>query len=215
VWHPSPRCGQCGRGAQARPAYRLAGNGGAGHVLRRRDVVRARQAVAAYVTVAAQKAPLPNTVKFIAAAERRGIPWMRFVDRSTSSPRVRARRLDGSFTDRTGNLPPYCANKHATSVALRDAAIPVPAQLLADSWKAASGQLSGWVPGRDKALARIRAWRRGRLEDRRPGSQGLRERSRYGKTVIVEKHVEGHDHRLLVVDAGWCRRRAGCRWRNR
>jgi cyanophycin synthetase len=162
------------------------------------------QAIAAYVTVAAQKAPLPNTVKFIRAAERRGIPWLRYVDRVYQfGYGAQARRLDGSFTDRTGNLATRIArNKHSASTALKAAGIPVPPQLLAGSLEAcveAARKLGYPVVVKPLAQDQGLGVAAGLGSEELVRKAFARARS-YGRSVIVEKHVEGEDHRLLVVN---------------
>ena len=145
----------------------------------------------------------PNTLRFAMAAHARG--WPVDVDGKVIRVGWGAHRqlFDSSFTGRTAHLAARTArDKHSTSRLLRQSALPVPPTSRVRDWDGAlrvARQL-GWpvvvkpgnqdqgtavVPGiRDEATLRVAFDRAARYS---PGA------------VIVEKHVDGDDHRLLVV----------------
>lgn len=147
----------------------------------------------------------PSTLRFAMAARQRGIPVA--VSATTDTLRLgwgsNALRMDGSFTESTGVLASRIArNKIQTGNLLRLAAVPVPPSILAHSVEQALTfvQRFGWpvvvkpsdldygqgvVPGISDRTALHRAFESA-LKLMRRG-------------VIVEKHVAGEDHRMLVV----------------
>ncbi len=146
----------------------------------------------------------PNTLRFAWAALARGMPVVTRPGFIQIGWGERAERLDSSFTGRTGNLASGLArHKHQTKLMLSDAAIPVPPGTCVRSVDPALqfAQAQGWpvvikpadldgglgvVPGiRDEAGLRRAFDAAARLSD---------------GGVVVERHVDGADHRLLVVD---------------
>lgn len=145
----------------------------------------------------------PNTLRFALAAFARGWP-VYIEDQLLHIGWGRHRQtFDSSFTGRTPLLAARTArDKHLTSRLLHQAGLPVPPTARVTDWDGArniAGKL-GWpvvikpsnqdqgtavMPGiRDEATLRAAFDRAARFS---PGA------------VIVEKHVAGDDHRLLVV----------------
>jgi cyanophycin synthetase len=147
---------------------------------------------------------LPNTLRFIQAAVDRDIPFEVLPNCVQLGWGASSERIESSFTGRTGYIATMMAhNKFKASRTLADAGLPLPtgevvldverAQQVAASlgWPvvvkpANSEQGVGVVPGicdpdtlRGAFDAALRLSSRG---------------------VIVERHVDGDDHRLLVVD---------------
>jgi cyanophycin synthetase len=154
--------------------------------------------------VSAQSTGLaPNTLCFAQAAQERGIPLNMGQGFILLGWGANARRLDSSFTGSTSNLAARIAlNKLQTNRLLAEAALPVPAAATAPNRESALklAQQLGWpvvikpshqdqgvgvVPGiRSEAVLHHAFDQAARF---RPGA------------VIVEKHIEGDDHRMLVV----------------
>jgi cyanophycin synthetase len=145
----------------------------------------------------------PNTLRFVQSAVARGIPFDILPSCVQLGWGAAAERMDSSFTGRTGVIASSMArNKFKSSRTLADAGIPTPTgQVVADAERAEQvAQRLGWpvvvkplnhdqgvgvVPGiRDVAALRRAVAAADKLS---PGQ------------VIVETHVSGADHRLLVV----------------
>ncbi len=145
----------------------------------------------------------PNTLRFYAAARQRDIPTDHELGALRLGWAARAEVLDSSFTMRTSNIAARTAkNKHQTSQLLRGAGLPVPPLILAASQDQAqaAAQKLGWpvvvkpsnqdqglgvVPGIRDEAALVAAF--DAAANYSPGA------------VVVEKHIEGEDHRMLVV----------------
>ena len=145
----------------------------------------------------------PNTHRFAMAATQRSIPVSAKNGILSIGWGCQSERLESSFTGNTGNIAARIArNKPFASQMLQGAGIPIPPTAVAQDWEKARAVAAklGWpvvvkpsnrdqgegvVPGiKDEALLRKAYAAAARLS---PGA------------VIVEKHVEGDDHRLLVV----------------
>lgn len=146
----------------------------------------------------------PNTHRFAIAAAQRNIPFsvkggILFLGWGSLQ-----QRLDSSYTGKTSHIATRIARiKNLTSQMLLGAGLPVPPTGLAANWESARALAAkfGWpvvvkpanqdqgigvVPGiRNEALLRKAYEAAARFS---PGS------------VIIEKHIEGADHRLLVVN---------------
>lgn len=147
---------------------------------------------------------VPNTMRFALAALDRGIP-LRRLDRGVIELGwgAHAVRMDSSFTGRTGNVATRIArDKTATSRLLRAAAIPVPASFSVASLEQAkaAAQKLGWPvvvkpSNQDQGMGvvpdiRTPALLQTAFESAAGFSPGA---------VIVESHIAGDDHRMLVV----------------
>jgi cyanophycin synthetase len=150
-----------------------------------------------------RRAVLMSTLRFIAAARRRRIPWLRLTETIYQlGYGAHSRRIDGSHTDRTSVLARRIAKHKPTALRLlRGAGIPVPrhgvARSAAECLKlaeqigypvvlkpASQDQGLGVVTGLRTAQALTRAYENA---------------SKYGPEVLVEQHIQGDDHRILVV----------------
>lgn len=146
---------------------------------------------------------LPNTLRFALAARQRGIPVTVTMGMLRLGWGINAVRMDSSFTGRTSNLATRIArHKNQTSLLLHEGRVPVPPTGLVPDWPGARklAERLGWplvvkpsnqdqgvgvVPGiRDEEALRRAFEVAAKLS---PGA------------VIVEKHIEGADHRMLVV----------------
>lgn len=157
----------------------------------------------AQVAKASRRAPLPNSVAFLRAASRKGLPWLEWAPGIYQvGYGTRARRLDGAFTDRTPLLSARLArDKRAANGFLRSIGIPVPDQRAvgseAECLKAA--ETFGWPvvvkpAGLDQGVGVAPG-----LTTREAVARAYREAARHAAGVVVERHVEGEDYRLLVV----------------
>lgn len=144
----------------------------------------------------------PNTLRFAIAAASRKIPISSKGSILFLGWGSMTQRLESSFTGQTSNIAARIArNKHFASVMLHQAGLPIPPTSVVADWKNASAvaakldwpvvvkpsnqdQGIGVVPGiRDEVLLRKAYDFAAKLS---PGE------------VIVEKHIDGDDHRLLV-----------------
>ncbi len=146
----------------------------------------------------------PNTLRAALAALARGMPVVTRPGFIQIGWGAFAERLESSFTGRTGNIASRLArDKHRTKLLLSEAAIPVPQ--------------GTWVRSVDEALqcARAQGWpvviKPADLDGGLGVVPGIRDEAGLRRAfeaasqlsaggVVVERHVDGADHRLLVVD---------------
>jgi cyanophycin synthetase len=145
----------------------------------------------------------PNTLRFALAARQRNIPVSVSIGMLRLGWGAHMERMDSSFTGRTGNLAARIARqKLQTTRVLQEGGVPVPRAALSQSWDKAldlakklnwpvvikpsnQDQGAGVVPGIcDEETLRRAFDGAAKLS---PGA------------VIVEKHIAGDDHRMLVV----------------
>ena len=149
----------------------------------------------------------PSTMLIVEAAAARGIPWRRLGDLSLVQfgHGRRQRRIWTAETDRTPAIAEAISrNKELTRQLLAAAGVPVPRGMLAESaaeaWRAAE---TLGLPVVVKPLHGNHG--RGvflELRDRAGVEQAFSEataESRPGAAVVVEEHIPGVEHRLLVV----------------
>ncbi len=151
-----------------------------------------------------KRAPLPNTMAFISAAIAHDIPWS-CVDGAIYQlgQGYKARRLKGSFTDQTATLATMIAlDKMMALNVLKQAGLPIPAYSSAQTREQAiqTAARIGY-PVVIKPLSQ---------DQGRGVTAGLKTADAvgkaydfakcYGTTVLVEKHINGDDHRLLIVN---------------
>lgn len=165
---------------------------------------RVAHMVAAWRTHAGGHGVLPNTLRFIQAAERLGVPWFGLTREIFQFGHgTRGRRLFGSFTDRTSALATQVArHKPAASKLLRSMGIPVPRQrsvrTLEECLQAAE-QIGYPVvikpANRDQGVGVVTE-----IGSSAEVKEAFLAAQWFGATVVVEEHVAGDDHRLLVVE---------------
>jgi cyanophycin synthetase len=162
-------------------------------------------AVAAIVQARRGAAFGPSTASLVDAARRRGIP----VERLNAQSLVqlgwgaRQRRIRASVTDRTGLIAAESAGDKAEAKALlQGVGVPVArgvvVRSLDDALAAAARLRPPWVTkpldgnhGRGVSTGLTTA------DDLR---RGFAEAARHGARVVLEEHLPGRDHRVLVVD---------------
>jgi cyanophycin synthetase len=145
-----------------------------------------------------------NTLLFLEAAHRRRIPWTRIggnVFRIGHG--ANARWIDSSFTDRTPVIATNIArNKLLTAQVLRQAGLPVPDHKVARDGEAAcriADQLGYPVVvkplDRDGGMA-VSAG----IRDASGVVRAFETARKVTRSVLVEKHVDGRDYRLVVFE---------------
>jgi cyanophycin synthetase len=160
--------------------------------------------VANFMVLARKAGLLPNTHAFITAARQRGIPWLNLGHGVVQFGQgVNARRLDGSFTDRTASIGVRLARHKAQAAdLLRQAGLPVPAQLqtrTAD--EAVKAALTLTYPVAVKPLSQDQgSGVAAGLLDEAAVRKAFAAAAKFGTPVLVEKHIPGDDHRMLVVN---------------
>lgn len=146
----------------------------------------------------------PNALRFALAAHARGMPVSVDLQLLTVGWGSHAQRLDSSFTWRTSQIAARLArDKHLASHLLARGQIPIAAsQLCATNEQAlAAAEKMGWpvvVKPRDldQGLGVVTGIRDAEaLQKAFDAAAKLSQRG-----VIVQRHIEGHDHRLLVLD---------------
>lgn len=169
--------------------------------------VQVEAAKAALEKLAKQFRPLApkglNTLRFLDAAHELGIPWLNLANNVYQFGwGIHSRWLDSSFTDETSNISAGLARDKVTCAALlREAGLPVPDHQLARNADHAvkvaetlgypvvvkPANLDGGV-GVMVGLHEAEAVR-----------DAFTANSKLSHRVLVEKFVEGADHRLVVV----------------
>ena len=157
-----------------------------------------------FIRYAQSRALGPSTGSLVAAAEERNIPWIR-LNRYSLVQFGHGRyqqRIQATTTGNTSNIAVELASdKEETNALLRDLGLPVPEQRLVYS-----------LQGARRAAARIGfpvvvkplRGNHGRgvsigmktVEDVEVAFEKARE---HGRAVVIERYIEGMDHRLLVI----------------
>ena len=157
-----------------------------------------------FIRYAQRRAFGPSTASLVAAAEERNIPWLRLNRRSLvqfGHGRYQ-QRIQATTTGRTSNIAVELASdKEETNSILRDLGLPVPKQRIVRSTSEAVrvAKRIGYP-----VVVKPLAGNHGRgvsinlrtPDEVRVGFERARE---HGRTIVVETHIEGFDHRLLVV----------------
>ena len=158
-----------------------------------------------FIRYAQQRALGPSTASLVKAAEDRDIPWLRLNNQSLvqfGHGRYQ-QRIQATTTGKTSNIAVELASdKEETNTILRDLGLPVPAQRMVRSLEQA--QRAAKRIGYPVVLKPL-AGNHGRgvttnlstPEEIEVAFNGAR---KHGRNIIVEKYIEGFDHRLLVVD---------------
>jgi cyanophycin synthetase len=158
-----------------------------------------------FIRYAQRRAFGPSTASLVRAAEERDIPWIR-LNRQSLVQFGHGRyqqRIQATTTSRTGNIAVELASdKEETNSILRDLGLPVPSQRMVRSSRDAkrAAERIGFP-----VVLKPLAGNHGRgvsinlrtMEEVEVAFDKARE---HGRNVIVESHIEGFDHRLLVVN---------------
>ena len=168
-------------------------------------IERSRVSTSQFITQLRQAAPRTyNAVNFLRAAHELEVPWTRLsVDVFQVGQGCRGRWLDSSLNDRTSHIGVRLARNKAESAAiLRRAGIPVPdlaVTVSMDKAVVAAGRLRYPVvvkPADQDGGVGVAAG----LEDEAALRKAYGAAAKLGPHVLVEKHIEGRDFRLFVVD---------------
>lgn len=157
----------------------------------------------------------PSTMAIVEAAEKRGIPWRRLGEHSlvVLGHGFKQRRVWTTETDRTGAIAESIArDKHLTKQLLRKMGIPVP------QGEVVKSPIEAWETAQEIGLPVVVKpldGNHGRavflaLTTQEQVQRAYEAAACEGTGVLVEKFVEGDEHRLLVVDG---RVVAACRGR--
>ena len=158
-----------------------------------------------FIRFAQRRAFGPSTASLVAAAEERGIPWLR-LNRHSLVQFGHGRyqqRIQATTTGRTSNIAVELASdKEETNSILRDLGLPVPKQRIVRSATEAvraAGRIGYPV------VVKPLAGNHGRgvsINLRTPDEVRVaHDKARvHGRTIVVESHIEGFDHRLLVIN---------------
>ena len=155
--------------------------------------------------LAAKESLGPTTRSLVHEARRRGIPVTRLDDRSLVrfGWGSRQRQVRASVTDATSHLGILTAgDKRATKAALAEAGIPVPRGIVATTVDEAvdfAARADGPVVTKPLNGNHGRGVSTGLLSEAAVRS-GFAVAAGVGPRVVVEQHLSGHDHRILVVD---------------
>jgi cyanophycin synthetase len=141
----------------------------------------------------------------VQAAEERDIPWLR-LNRYSLVQFGHGRyqhRIQATTTDKTSNIAVELASdKEETNSIMRDLGLPVPKQRVVRTSRDAvrAAERIGYpvvlkpLDGNHGRGVSINLRTQGEVE------VGFEKAKEHGRTIVVESHIEGFDHRLLVVN---------------
>lgn len=154
----------------------------------------------------AQRSALgPSTASLVKAAEERDIPWLR-LNRHSLIQFGHGRyqmRIQATTTCLTSNIAvDIASDKEQTHAILRDLGLPVPRQITVDT--AADAMLGAARIGFPVVLKPL-AGNHGRgvstnLENKEQVAIAFEKAREHGNTIVIESHIVGLDHRMLVVN---------------
>ncbi len=158
-----------------------------------------------FIRYAQRRAFGPSTASLVRAAEERGVPWIRLNRQSLVQfgHGKYQRRIQATTTSDTSNIAVELASdKEETNSILRDLGLPVPKQRLVRS--SSDAKRAAERIGYPVVLKPL-AGNHGRgvsinLKTSDEIEAGFDKAREHGRNVIVESYLEGHDHRLLVVN---------------
>lgn len=158
-----------------------------------------------YIRYAQRRALGPSTASLVKAAEERGIPWLRLNEQSLIQlgHGKYQQRIQATVTSRTSHIAVELAqDKEETNKILANCGLPVPRQELVRSAERAvrAAERLGYpvvTKPYDGNHGRGISIGLGCAEEVRAGFAAAAEHS---SSVIVETHLRGDDHRLLVVN---------------
>ena len=158
-----------------------------------------------FIRYAQSRAFGPSTGSLVQAAEDRGIPWIRLNRQSLVQfgHGKYQRRIQATTTGNTSNIAVELASdKEETNSILRDLGLPVPKQRLVRSSRDAkrAAERIGFP-----VVLKPLAGNHGRgvsinLKSADEIEVAFDKAREHGRNVIVESYLEGHDHRILVVN---------------
>ena len=159
----------------------------------------------AFIRYAQRRAFGPSTQSLIDAAEERGIPWIRLNSQSLvqfGHGRYQ-QRIQATTTSRTSNIAVELASdKEETNSILRDLGLPVPQQhVVRTSSDAKRAAIRIGFPVVLKPLSGNHG--RGvsiNLKTEEEVEVAFDKAAEHGSNIVVESFIEGHDHRLLVIN---------------
>lgn len=153
----------------------------------------------------AKQAPTgTNTLRFLRAAHERGMPWRPLAGNVYEFGHgVHARWLDSSFTDQTSRIGVGLArNKLHAAQVLRACGLPAPAHrrvLSVEQALEAAAELDYPLVVKPMDCDGGRGVAAG-LNTASEVEQAFMAARRYSKNILVEKHVEGRDYRLILLN---------------
>jgi cyanophycin synthetase len=159
----------------------------------------------AFIRYAQRRALGPSTASLVAAAEGRGIPWLRLNQYSLvqfGHGRYQ-QRIQATTTGNTSNIAVELASdKEETNSILRDLGLPVPKQIIVRS--ASQGKRAAERIGYPVVMKPL-AGNHGRgvsINLRTPEEieVAFDKAREHGRSIVVESYIEGFDHRLVVID---------------
>jgi len=158
-----------------------------------------------FIRYAQRRAFGPSTASLVRAAEERDIPWIRLNRQSLVQfgHGKYQRRIQATTTSDTSNIAVELASdKEETNGILRDLGLPVPKQRLVRS--SSDAKRAAERIGFPVVLKPL-AGNHGRgvsinLKTPDEVEVAFDKAREHGRNVIVESFLEGHDHRLLVVN---------------
>jgi len=158
-----------------------------------------------FIRYAQSRAFGPSTGSLVHAAEERGIPWIRLNRQSLVQfgHGKFQRRIQATTTSDTSNIAVELASdKEETNSILRDLGLPVPKQRMVRSSRDAkrAAERIGFP-----VVLKPLAGNHGRgvsinLKTPEEVEVAFDKAREHGRNVIVESFLEGHDHRILVVN---------------
>ena len=145
-----------------------------------------------------------NTLRFLKAAHKLGVPWSHVTENVYEFGHgTHLRWLDSSFTDQTSVIGArFARNKQLTANALRKAGLPVPEHFPVNSADVAIkfAHRLGYpvvIKPMDKDRGMGVAANLKTPDEIRNAFQNAR---KFSKKILVEKHIEGQDYRLTVLN---------------
>jgi cyanophycin synthetase len=150
------------------------------------------------------RAPIPEMLAFLRSAEKRDIPWIHLEGSVYQlGYGTRSHRLNGNATtERSSDMAKKAARKkNIASSLMAQGGIPVPRNELAHSPEkcvAIAEKLGYPVVVKPTSQDRGNGVTAG-LKNKQAVLRAYEVASEYGLPVMVEKHIEGEDYRMLVV----------------
>lgn len=147
----------------------------------------------------------PSTRAIVEAAQRRGIPTLRLSEDASLFQLgwgVKQQRLQATMTSKTNRIAVGIAsNKDLTKRLLREAGLPVPKGRTVSTL---DGALSAALLAKGPVVIKPLSANQGKgVTTGVLGAEAVevafKHARRFGTSVIVEQHIQGDDHRVLVV----------------